>query len=287
MNNFAIKVCFRVFMFFLESKNKCINRFREEVWNFYQKHGRSFAWRNIDDPYKIVVSEVMLQQTQTHRVIEKYREFIQLFPDFFSLTQASLKDVLQVWQGLGYNKRALFLQLIAQNVMSNHQGILPKDPLVLEKLPGIGPATAGSICAFAFNQPTIFIETNIRAVFIHYFFDKQQVVSDKEIFPLLAKTIDTVNPREWYYALMDCGVMIKKNYSNPNRSSKHYAKQSPFKGSDRQIRGIILKILIGVQQMSLQDIVTTINIEENSLQKIIDQMVKDGIIRKENNNVFI
>src|ERR1700751_788981 len=139
-----------------------IAAFKEFVWHFYEQNKRDFAWRHVDNPYFVVVSEIMLQQTQTQRVISKYEEFIAAFPDFKSLAAASLRDVLLVWQGLGYYRRARFLHQLAQIVVNEHGGALPQDQKVLQTLPGIGPNTAGSICAFAFNKPVVFIETNIR-----------------------------------------------------------------------------------------------------------------------------
>ena len=141
-----------------------LQSFREFIWNFYALNKRDFAWRNVEDPYKVFISEIMLQQTQTFRVIEKYHEFIESFPKFQDLAQASLRDVLIVWQGLGYNRRGKFLHQSAQQIVTQHNAQLPTDPAILVDLPGIGPATASSLVAFAYNIPTVFIETNIRTV---------------------------------------------------------------------------------------------------------------------------
>jgi A/G-specific adenine glycosylase len=147
-----------------------LNIFKQTIWDYYQKNGRQFPWRHEQDPYQIVVSEIMLQQTQTHRVVQKFQEFTIKFPSFAALAQAPIRDVLIAWQGLGYNRRALALHAIAQLVVKEFSGTLPTSATMLETFPHIGPNTAGSICAFAFNQPTVFVETNIRAVFIHFFF---------------------------------------------------------------------------------------------------------------------
>lgn len=220
-----------------------ISEFKKEIWSYYTHHGRLFDWRHTDDPYKVFISEVMLQQTQTHRVIQKYREWLKTFPNFYTLANASLKEVLIQWQGLGYNRRALFLQRAAQEIITTHQGRVPQDSKMVEELPGIGKATAASIITFAYNKPTVFIETNIRAVYIYFFFNGQEKVHDRDILPLVQETVDPENPRDWYYALMDYGVMLKKQYKNPSRKSVHHHKQSTFKGSDRELRGKILKIL--------------------------------------------
>ncbi|HOO91646.1 MAG TPA: hypothetical protein PLA74_12550, partial [Syntrophales bacterium] len=177
--------------------------FRETVYDYYRRHSRQFPWRETTDPYRILVSEIMLQQTQAPRVLLKYEEFLQHFPDVSSLASAPLHDVLGAWQGLGYNRRALALKQSAQKIVAFHGGIIPRDEGSLVSLPGIGTATARAVRAFAFNEPVIFIETNIRAVFIHYFFSQEETVSDSDLRPLVEKTLDHDNPRRWYNALMD------------------------------------------------------------------------------------
>lgn len=265
-----------------------ITEFQKIIWQNYAAHGRHFDWRGVDDPYKVFISEVMLQQTQTARVAVKYPEFIIHFPDFATLAQAPLKEVLLKWQGMGYNRRGMYLQRAAQQIMQNHGGVLPNDPELLDALPGIGAATAASICAFAFNRPTIFIETNIRAVFIHYFFHGHEKVHDKELLPLIEAALDFNNPREWYYALMDYGVLLKKTIINPSRKSKHYTKQSKFEGSDRQIRGIILKILTTSSGPIFQEkIISMIGKDPARVIKIIDQLMQENLIENTPSGISI
>jgi A/G-specific adenine glycosylase len=256
-----------------------LHEFKNIIWSYYSTHGRIFDWRHTDDPYKVFISEVMLQQTQTARVAQKFPQFISAFPDFKSLANALLKEVLLQWQGLGYNRRGMYLQQAAQIIMQEYAGILPNDPEVLVKLPGIGKATAASICAFAFNYPTIFIETNIRAVFIHFFFQGKDQVHDNEIMPLVQASLEKDNARDWYYALMDYGVMLKKTLVNPSRKSKHHAKQSKFEGSDRQIRGMILRILTQSHApISYETLIAVIQKDSERVSKIIDQMIKDKLL---------
>ncbi len=253
--------------------------FQSAVWDFYKKNRRDFAWRNTRNPYHIVVSEIMLQQTQTARVSEKYENFLQQFPSFESLAGASVGNVLKEWVGLGYNRRALALHGIAQKVVAEHGGTLPNEPLVLESFKGLGPATAASIVAFAYNTPTVFIETNIRTVYLHAFFGhEQELIGDKQLLPLVAITVDQKNAREWYYALMDCGVELKKLYKNPSRKSKHHTKQSKFEGSDRQIRGAVVRILTQRQTVSLEEL-QALGYEKERLTKILDDLCKEGFIR--------
>lgn len=254
--------------------------FIDLIHDYYRKNRRVFDWRHTQDPYRIFISEVMLQQTQTSRVEQMYRQWCSQFPNFERLAQASFVDVLRCWQGLGYNRRAQYLHKAAQQVINDYQGVLPNDPQELIKLPGIGPNTAGSICAFAFNTPVVFIETNIRAVFLHCFFPGQVDVADKQLMPLIERTLDRDNPREWYYALMDFGVMLKKRYTNPSRCSRHHARQSKFEGSDRQVRAKILRLLLQRQPRSADNIARELNVDFKRAEKIIDHLDKQNMIIK-------
>ncbi len=155
---------------------------------------------------------------------------------------------------------------------------MPQDPEILSTFKGIGKATASSICAFAFNKPTVFIETNIRSVYIHCFFPHSTEVKDTEIVPLIAQTLDTEDSRAWYYALMDYGVMLKKKYKNPNRKSAHYAAQSKFEGSDRQVRGLILKLLVEIPVIAEDEFLTSINRDQEKILSILSDLQKEGFI---------
>ena len=221
-----------------------ILKFQNHILDFYSTNKRDFAWRQTTDPYKILVSEIMLQQTQTARVTTYYKNFLNTFPTVKALANASLKDVLTLWQGLGYNRRAKHLHTPAGEIVERFDGHIPSTNLDLQGLGGIGPNTAGAIMAYAFNQPITFIETNIRSVYLHTFYRNFENISDKELLPLIEQTVDINNPRDWYYALTDYGVYIKSQIVNPSRKSKHYAKQSKFKGSQRQIRAAIVRYLV-------------------------------------------
>lgn len=260
------------------SSNQALS-FRNKIYDYYNKNGRRLPWRETCDPYRIVVSEIMLQQTQVERVLEKYPAFIGAFPDFQALAHADFRNVLGIWQGLGYNRRALLLKALAGTVVQDYNGSLPSNNNDLLKLPGIGRATAGAILAFAFNIPSAFIETNIRRVFIHHFFQESTVISDSAIMPLVEKTLDVLNPKAWYYALMDYGSMLRKNIQNPNRRSAHYQKQIPFKYSDRKIRGEIIRMLIRKTHISEDEAYTLDDKNAERVQKILIQMEKEGLIR--------
>ncbi len=253
-------------------------KFRATVYEYYNAHKRELAWRQTTDPYHIVVSEIMLQQTQVDRVKIKYAQWIERFPTIADLALAPVRDVLAAWQGLGYNRRALSLHQGAQRVMQEYGGNIPSDPEILETFKGIGPATAASIVAYAWNRPTIFIETNVRAVFIHHFFPKATAIHDRDIRPLVEQTLDREQPREWYYALMDYGTMLKKMHANPSRKSVHYATQSKFEGSDRQVRGMVLKMLTQMPRMHEDELFATIPREQKLIERILNELEQEGFI---------
>jgi len=269
----------------LEAEQK--QAFQTIVINHYSAYGRKLPWRNTNDPYKILVSEVMLQQTQVPRVIEKYGQFLLAFPGIHSLARSSLRDILAVWQGLGYNRRAMALKQAAQQVVLDFQGRIPPNVDSLTSLPGIGNATACAICAFAFNQPTVFIETNIRTVFMHHFFGTGSEVRDADILPLISQTLDEHNPRVWYYALMDYGAALKKQYGSLNTKSAHYQRQGRFEGSNRQIRGAILQALVREDRIAEFDLHENSRFSREAMMRNLEQLQKEGIIGKKDGYVFI
>lgn len=260
--------------------------FQALIYDYYKQHGRTFSWRETQDPYHIFISEVMLQQTQTDRVKEKYIQWITALPSFEALAQASIAEVICLWQGLGYNRRALNIHKSAQIIVENYAGKMPAAPDLLVRLPGIGKATAASICAFAFNMPTVFIETNIRAVYIHSFFPQRTDVADSELFPLIEQTVDKENARIWYYALMDYGVMLKKKYKNPSKKSAHYTVQSKFEGSDRQIRGMILKALATQKVLTYDDLLFIIPREPARILSSIEALCAEGFVCLQNDRFY-
>lgn len=258
-----------------------VRAFRKKIYTYYRKYGRDLPWRKTLNPYHILVSEIMLQQTQVERVLEKYDEFIKAFPDFPSLARASLRKLITVWQGMGYNRRALALRSLAQTLMNEHRGKLPSDPEDLIALPGIGRYTAGAVAAFAFNQPVLFIDTNIRRVFIHTFLHDQENIKDEDILPLIQQTIDASDPRTWYNALMDYGAMLKREQINPNRRSAHYQRQSPFENSNRQIRGRILKVLVEESPLTRSQIMKKSGMDPERVKLNLVELSNEGFIKKQ------
>lgn len=247
--------------------------FQTRIWDFYHNHGRDLPWRHDPSPYDVFVSEIMLQQTQVARVLERFDRWKRRFPGFEALAAASTAEVLEEWQGMGYNRRALWLKEAARRVEEEFGGVLPREAEVLATLPGIGPNTAGSMAAFAYNQPVVFIETNIRRVFIHEFFSDREGVADSELKPLIEAALDREHPREWYYALMDYGSDLAKRVPNPNRRSKHYAVQSKFEGSLRQIRGEVLRQLLAGSKRRKE-----LMIEDERLETVLAALVREGFV---------
>lgn len=257
-----------------------VKKFVEEIENFYNEKGRALPWRKTRDPYKILVSEFMLQQTQVGRVEGKYREFIAKYPDIRSLASAPLSEVLSIWSGLGYNRRARALSDTARVIMQRHDGRVPQNRDDLLRLPGIGQSTAGAIRAFAFDEREAFIETNIRRVFIYHFAKRRAQVHDEELLPLIEKTIKMArSPRIWYWALMDYGSQLPKATANPNHKSVHYRKQGKFLGSDRQVRGAIMRILLKKGRVAKAQIINAVNdFPQHQINKGLETLLREGLL---------
>lgn len=251
---------------------------RRAVYEHFKHAGRIFPWRATTDPYHILVSEVMLQQTQAgERTIAKFSAFIEAFPTIAVLSRASVAEVYRLWQGLGYNRRAKALRDAAIAIVKNHGGKIPVTRTELEALPGVGSYTAGAVCVFAFNKPETLIETNIRTVFIHHFFPRTPKVHDKKLFPLIAQAIDKKNPRRWYSALMDYGAALKKEKGNVSRQSRHYLRQSTFKGSAREVRGNIMRALTA-GPTSVESLRGIIKAPHVLLGKQLEALLREGMI---------
>jgi A/G-specific adenine glycosylase len=264
-----------------------IEWFQKTIYSYYQNYGRDFPFRREITPYYVLISEIMLQQTQTGTVTDKYQKFLELFPDFYSLSKAPLEKILSVWKGLGYNRRAVALKRIAEIIINEYDGKLPESIEILNSFPQIGPNTAASIYTFAFNKPVVFIETNIRRVFIYFFFPGKENIRDKDILPLIEKTIDPANPRLWYYALMDYGVMLKKNHPELNKRSAHYRKQAPFIGSNRSLRGEILKLLIELKSIEEIKFTKKLKFKREKIANALNQLEKEGFIKRDGKNIVI
>jgi A/G-specific adenine glycosylase len=223
----------------------------------------------------------MLQQTGIERVKAKYAAFVRAFPGFRALAEASVKEVLAAWKGLGYNRRALALREAAQLITETYHGRMPLTVETLMALPGIGHATASAVLVYSFNAPLPFIETNIRRVFIHFFFPKGRQVTDASLMPLVERTLDRDNPREWYYALMDYGAMLGKTAHNANTRSARYRTQAAFEGSLRQLRGKILAVILERGPGTEGRIVRAIGGADERIGLALTQLVQEGFLLRQ------
>lgn len=265
-----------------------VKKFQQTIWEFYKKNGRhDLPWRKTRDPYKVWVSEIMLQQTQVARVIPKYNLFLKKFPTVKALAKAKQKDVLEAWQGLGYNRRGLNLKKAAELVTK--KGNIVLDPLKLQELPGIGHYTASAIVTFSKNTPLFFIETNIRTVFIYFFFQSRETVEDKEIMEKIKKTFPDHSPREWYYALMDYGSMLKQQKGSRilHRKSSSYAKQSAFKGSGREVRSAILKYMLRTSTSLISAVKASLPFSPPVIEEKLQELVGEGFLAKKGKKIVL
>lgn len=265
-----------------------IAKCQKTILAWYKDNKRSLPWRNTRNPYRIMVSEIMLQQTQVSRVLPKYKEFLKAFPTSKALATSKDSQLLSIWSGLGYWRRARFLKEACKAIEKDFGGKFPKDVPTLKTLPGIGPYTAGAISCFAFNNNSAFIDTNIRRVYLHFFFPNKQDISDKDILPIAQKAVWQEDPRQWHFALFDYGAMKLKD-KKINRNSRHYAKQSVFTGSFRSYRAKALRLLLSQENKKIKT-VELIEFLEDTLRKderdysakeIIASLEKDNLVRKE------
>ena len=262
-------------------------RFREFIHRFYVENGRDLPWRCTRNPYHILVSEIMLQQTQVDRVLKKYGPFLERFPGVHVLHRSTLQEVLTEWHGLCYNRRCLALKRSARIIVEQHGGKVPDRLDLLLELPGVGRGTAAGVLCFAYGIATPYLETNIRNAFIHLFFPGRGDVRDPEILTLIEQTLDRENPRDWYYALMDYGALLKKRVGGLNDRSSLYVKQPPFEGSDRQLRGRILELLLEGHALTERDIRTRVSENTVRVSRIVADLIREGFIAQRGNRFRI
>lgn len=270
--------------------------FITKIYDEGRRHHRSLPWRYLEDPYAVLVSEVMLQQTQVSRVLMHWPRWMNAFPTIDALAAASVADVLEHWQGLGYNRRALALKRAVDECSEHFEGQLPTTVEHLMRLPGIGPATAAGVIAFAFDKPAIYLETNVRTVFIHELFPLTEAVHDRELIPLVNSTCPTKGARLWYYSLLDYGSYLKTAVVNPSRRSAHYTRQSSFEGSRRQKRATLVRLVLaqpGITKEELTDSLDTIEraagrdgVDEVTLQEILSSLIQEGFFQQRGNTYF-
>lgn len=267
------------------------------IWDAGEKLYRDLPWRYINDPYAVMLSEIMLQQTQVSRVEKFWTRFLSQFPTLDALAAAAVSDVVQAWQGLGYNRRALALKKTAEICSEQFQGNLPRTEEELLTLPGIGPATAAGVMAFAYHQPAVYLETNVRTVFLHELFPEADEVKDKELIPYIEDACPDSRVDAWYYALLDYGAHLKLSVVNPSRRSAHYARQSAFEGSRRQKRAEILRIVLAEGSLSVGEVFVRLNneeikagrpeVSEEDFESIVSDLVSEGFFKREGDMLLL
>jgi A/G-specific adenine glycosylase len=255
-----------------------IVEFQELLWQNGRELYREMPWRHDTRPYYVLVSELMLQQTQVDRVIPKFEAFIGRFPDEATLAAASLSEVVALWSGLGYNRRAKFLHEAAKMIVRDFDGRVPETYEQLVRLPGVGPNTAGAILAYAFNQPIVFIETNVRTVYFTHFFEGSESVSDAQLRGIVDQTLDREHPREFYQAVMDYGTWLKRQGGGRLTQSRHYKKQAPLKGSVREVRGAIIKQLTMSDRLLIE--LSTAYATDDRFEPALTGLLKDGLVEQ-------
>jgi len=255
-----------------------IQRFQKKVFSFYQKNKRDLPWRKTTDPYKILLSELMLQQTQVKRVILYYDKWIARWPTIDALASASLSKVLQMWMGLGYNTRAVNLHITARKIVTEFNSDVLKAMKQYKELPGIGRYTSQAVQIFSSNENLFTVDTNIRRIFICEF-DLSTKIPEKELWGLAERCLPLGKSRDWHNALMDYGAL---HLTARKTGIKPKTQQSRFEGSNREIRAKILRCLL-TNSTSLSELEKKLGIKQKRLRSILDKMINEKIIAKRNN----
>ncbi len=285
----------------------------QALLNWFSEAARDLPWRRTRDPYRILVAEVMLQQTQVDRVLPKYEAFLERFPTLQALAEAPTADVIRMWSGLGYNRRAVNLQRAAREIVARYGGIFPQDVAILVTLPGIGPYTAGAVACFAFEQDVAFMDTNIRRVIRRVFTDPADMVTERPLLELARAALPVGRGWAWNQALMELGSLICtaeapacwrcplrdlcRNYAARRSSDEHLTplqprkriaerREQPFIGSNRYFRGRIIEALRALPPgaaLALNDLGPQVRPEytpadEAWLTALIRGLERDGLV---------
>ena len=253
-----------------------VNAFQKQVMDWWSENARDLPWRRDPSPYNVLVSEIMLQQTQVSRVVPKFNEFMDMFPTIESLASASTKQLLQVWSGLGYNRRAIWLKEAARQIVE--QGEFPKSVKELQELKGVGPYTSRSILIFAFNRDLAAVDTNIRRVLIASGFADEDT-SDKELQSTADAVLFRGRSRDWHNALMDYGSQVLTSSSTGISPT---SKQTCYEGSSRQVRGAVIRMLTNVNELELREIMQLLDcdLRASEIECILTQLIADGLVEK-------
>lgn len=273
-----------------------VKRFQDEILTWYNEHKRDLPWRHTRDPYRILLSEIMAQQTQISRVIPKYEAWLEQFPTIHHLANSSVSEVLTYWHGLGYNRRALNLKRSAEKIVREYDGVFPKTEKELLELPGIGRYTARAILCFAFDEQITVVDTNVRKVILTQFFksdnskiqtlqcsdtvnhnSEKSKIDEKIIEEMAEQLLPMGKAYDWNQALMDYSSAVLKKEKIPVQ------KQSKYIGSHRYYRSKVLKVLLEKKKVKIDEIGELIKNdytekEKEWLQKMLEQLAKEGFI---------
>ena len=268
---------------------------------WYDRERRGLAWRDTTDPYEILVSEVMLQQTQVVRVEPAYRAFLNRFPTVAALAAAPLADVLRLWRGLGYNRRAVHLHRAAQGIMTRHGGRIPDDLDALKSLPGVGDYTARAVLAFAFDRPVAPVDTNVARVLSRAVAGRS--LARRAVQELADELVPYGRPRDWSQALMDLGARACASRAprcencpirascawrlapgSPDPAARTAGSPRPqgrFAGSDRFHRGRIVDAL-RAGPVDVADLAQAAGLarDPDRTARLLDRLVADGLVQR-------
>jgi A/G-specific adenine glycosylase len=253
-----------------------------------------YPWRTTRDPYSILVSEVMLQQTQASRVVPAYRSFLLRFPTVQSLARARLRDVVTAWDGLGYNRRAVALSEAARAIVRDHGGAVPADPVELPRLPGIGPYTAAAVSSIAFGSAAAAVDTNARRIVARFFLAAEpDDVSPREVRALAEAWLDRRDPGTWNQAVMDlgrehcrprprcdgCPLRAACRFAAEGRQPKPARRRQPaFEGSFRQVRGAVIRTLRARDDASLGALARETGAPLERVGMAVAALAADGLV---------
>jgi A/G-specific adenine glycosylase len=278
--------------------------------DWYRDHARDLPWRHTRDPYRILVAEVMLQQTQVDRVLPKYEQWLAAFPTLDRLAEAPTGEVIRLWAPLGYNSRAVRLQAIARQCIASFEGRMPACFDELLQLTGVGRYTAGAVACFAYEQQVTFWDTNVRRVLTRIFRGPSEVLSERDMEDLAAEVLPPNDSYDWHQALMDLGATIcvsrgprcdlcpamNECAAHPailfqplavaERRGKYEAK--PFETTNRYFRGRVVDALRERSPLSLADLAARLDRDDRDwLDNLVAGLERDGLVVRQGEAVSL
>ena len=267
---------------------------REALREWYAPRRRAYPWRGSHDPYAVLVSEVMLQQTQAGRVVPAFRSFLRRFPTVRTLAAAARRDVVLEWGRLGYNRRAVRLSEAARAIVRDHGGRIPRDPATLRELPGVGPYTAAAVASLGFGEPVAAIDTNVRRVVarVHLGVDGHEAPA-RQVWALADAWLDRDDPITWNQALMDLGRVVCRPTPLCDAcplarmcrfrlagsvAARGHPRQGPFEGSTRQVRGAVVRALRSHPALTRTRLADETGFAPERIEAAVGTLATDGLV---------